>query len=163
MGAIPKFQVKNYYFTEKSSKNYTKSAQEKPLRSIIQKKSNILNFEDKILISNIISISKSINNLLLPIFKNWFIFCSEIHNYDTVSSSTDKWFKSSYRTDSYGKNSIIVSAINCWNETQNMLGGQSLKSLFIQPKSKTCLHKDASTNPNFVKILVENYIRVNTT
>ena len=44
-----------------------------------------------------------------------------------------------------------------------MLGGQSLKSLFIQPKSKTYLHKDASTNPTFVKILVENYIRVNTT
>ena len=49
------------------------------------KKSNILNFEDKILISNIIFISKSINNLLPPIFKNWFIFYSEIHNYDTVA------------------------------------------------------------------------------
>ena len=49
------------------------------------KKSNILNFEDKILISNIIFISKSIDNLLPSIFKNWFIFCSEIHNYETVS------------------------------------------------------------------------------
>ena len=58
------------------------------------KKSNILNFEDKTLISNIIFISKSINNLLRPIFKNWFIFCSEIHNYDTVSSSTDILFLS---------------------------------------------------------------------
>ena len=34
------------------------------------KKSNILNFEDKILISNAIFISKSINHLLPPIFKN---------------------------------------------------------------------------------------------
>ena len=34
-------------------------------------------------------------------FKNWFIFCSKIHNYDTVSSSADKLFKPSYRTDSY--------------------------------------------------------------
>ena len=49
------------------------------------KKINNLNFENKILISNIIFISKLINNLLPPIFKNWFIFCSEIHNYDTVS------------------------------------------------------------------------------
>ena len=57
------------------------------------KKSNILKFEDKILISNIF-ISKSINNLLPQIFKNWFIFCLEIHNYDTVSSSTDKLFLS---------------------------------------------------------------------
>ena len=93
------------------------------------KESNILNFEDKILISNVIFISKSINNLLPPIFKNWFIFCLENHNYDTVSSSTNKLFKPSCRTDSYGKNSIIVSAINCWNKTQNMLRGQSLKSL----------------------------------
>ena len=80
------------------------------------KKSNILNFEDKILISNIIFISKSIDNLLPSIFKNWFIFCSEIHNYETVSWWTDKLFKPSYRTDSYGKSSIIVSAINCWNK-----------------------------------------------
>ena len=96
--------------------------------STIQK-SNILNFEDKILISNIIFISKSINNLLPPIFKNWFISFAEIHNNDTVSSSTDKLFKSSYRTDFYGKNSIIVSVINCWNKTQSMSGGQSLNSL----------------------------------
>ena len=46
------------------------------------KKGSILKFEDKILIKNIIFISKSINNLLPPIFKNWFIFYSEIHNYD---------------------------------------------------------------------------------
>ena len=65
------------------------------------KKSNILNFEDKILISTIIFISKSINNLQPPIFINWFIFCSEIHNGDTFLSSTDKLFKPSYRTDSY--------------------------------------------------------------
>ena len=50
--------------------------------------------------------SKSINNLQPPIFKNWFIFCSNIHNYDTVPSSTDKLLilqlitKPSYRTDS---------------------------------------------------------------
>ena len=55
-------------------------------------KSNILKFEDKILISNIIFISKSINNLLPSIFKNWFIFSSEIYNYGTISSSTDKLF-----------------------------------------------------------------------
>ena len=45
--------------------------------SLLFKKSNILKFEDKILINNIIFISKSFNNLQSPIFKNWFIFCSE--------------------------------------------------------------------------------------
>ena len=34
------------------------------------------------------------------------------------------------------KTLIIVSAINCWNKTQNMLGVSHL-NLFIQPKLKT--------------------------
>ena len=82
-------------------------------------------------------ISKSINNLLPPIFKNWFIFCSDIHNYDTVSSSADKLFKPSYRTDSYGKNSVIIGANNYWNKTQNILKNQSL----YPNKIKTILAK----------------------
>ena len=32
-------------------------------------------------------------------------------NYQTVSSTADKIFKPSYRTDSYGKNSITIGAI----------------------------------------------------
>ena len=80
------------------------------------KKSKIPKFEYKILIGNITFISKSINNCLPPIFKSWFIFCSEIHNYDTVLSSIDKSFKPFCRTDSFGKNSIITSAINCWKK-----------------------------------------------
>ena len=50
--------------------------------SLLFKKISILKFEDKTLISNIIFISKSVNNLLPPIFKNWLIFCSDIHNYE---------------------------------------------------------------------------------
>ena len=106
--------------------------------SLLFEKSNILKFEDKILINNIIFISKSINNLQLPIFKNWFIFCSYIHKYDTVSSSADKLFRPSYRTDSYGRNSVIIGAINCWNKMQNILKNQSLKSLYPN-KIKTIL------------------------
>ena len=68
--------------------------------SLLFKKSDILKFQDKILINNIIFISKSINNLQPPVFRNWFIFCSDIDKYDTVSSSADKLFKPSYRTDS---------------------------------------------------------------
>ena len=94
-------------------------------------KTNNLKFEDEIIISNIIFISKSINNLLLPNFENWFIFCSEIHNYDTISSSTDKLFKLSYRADSHDKNSLTECATNSWNKTHNMLGGQSLNSLHL--------------------------------
>ena len=96
------------------------------------KKSNILNFEDKILISNAIFISKSINHLLPPIFKNWFISCSDIYNYDSASSSTHKLFKLSKRTDPYAWNSIIVNATHSWNKIQNMFGVSHL-NFFIQP------------------------------
>ena len=101
---------------------------------------NILKFEDKILIGNIMFVSESINNLLPPIFNNCFIFCSETHGYNTVLSSTDKLIKPSYRAHSYGKNSVVISAINCWNKTQSILDCQSLKSLYPS-KIKNILKK----------------------
>ena len=70
------------------------------------KQNNIVKFLEKILLGNIIFVSRSINNLLPPIFKNRFIFCSEIHNYNTVSSTADKLFKPSYRSDPYGKKTL---------------------------------------------------------
>ena len=85
---------------------------------------------NKILVNNIIFIIKSIHNILPPIFKCWFIFCSDIYNYDTVSSSADKLFKPSYRTDCYGKTSVFIVAINFWNKTQKILRNQSLRSLY---------------------------------
>ena len=92
------------------------------------KSNHILKFEDKILIENILFINKSLNNLLPPIFKNWFTFCSDVHNYQTVSSTSDKIFKPSYRTDSFGKNSITIGAINSWNKTQYQFRNLSLKT-----------------------------------
>ena len=90
-------------------------------------KSNlILKLEDKLLIENILFINKSFNNLLPPIFKRWFNFCSDVHNYQTISSAADKIFKPSYRTDSYGKNSITIGAINSWNNTQNRFSNLSV-------------------------------------
>ena len=72
--------------------------------SLLFKSNHILALEDKILIENILFIKKSFNNLLPPIFKSWFTFCSDVHNYQTVSSTANKIFQPSYRTDSYGKN-----------------------------------------------------------
>ena len=63
---------------------------------------HILKLEDKILIEIILFISKSFNILLPPVFKSWFAFWSDVHNYHTVSSSADEIFKPSYRTDCYG-------------------------------------------------------------
>ena len=96
--------------------------------SLLFKCNHFLKFEDKILIANILFIHKSLNNLLPPIFKNWFTFCSDVHNYQTVSSTSDKIFKPSYRTDSFGKNSITIGAINSWNKTQYQFRNLSLKT-----------------------------------
>ena len=78
--------------------------------SPIFKSNHILKLENKILIENILFISKSLNSLLPPIFKNWFTFCSDVHNYQTVLSTCDKIFKPSNSTDSFEKNSINIGA-----------------------------------------------------
>ena len=48
------------------------------------KSNDILKLENKILIENILFINKSLNNLLPPIFKSWFTFCSDVHNYHSL-------------------------------------------------------------------------------
>ena len=75
------------------------------------RKAAVLKFKDKINLENILFISKSINNLLPSLFNNWFVFSSDTHKYNTSWSSNDKLQKYSYRTNTYCKNSIIVSAI----------------------------------------------------
>ena len=81
------------------------------------------------------------------------MFCSDIRIYHTVSSSTHKLSKLAYRIDSYGKNSIIISATDCSNEIQNMLGAKSRK--FIYPtKSKNVITKEK---------VVEDCIRIDDT
>ena len=109
------------------------------------KSNHILKLEDKILIENILFINKSLNNLLPPIFKNWFTFCSDVHNYQTVSSTSDKIFKPSYRTDSFGKNSITIGAINSWNKTQYQFRDLSLKT-YSPSKIKSLLSKKCIEN-----------------
>ena len=111
-----------------------------PHSSLLFKSNNIVKLEDKILIENILFINKSFNNLLPPIFKSWSTFCSEVHNYQTISSTADKIFKPSYRTDSYGKNSINIGAINSWNKTQHQFSNLSLKT-YSPTKIKSLLFK----------------------
>ena len=113
--------------------------------SALFKSNHILKLEEKILIENILFINKSFNNLLPPIFKSWFIFCSDVHNYQTVSSTVNKISKPSYRTDSYGKNSITVGAIDSWNKTQHQFSDLSLKT-YSSTKIKNLLFKKCIEN-----------------
>ena len=101
---------------------------------------HILKLEDKIFIENMIFINKSVNNLLPPIFKSWFTFYSDLHNYHTGSSTAEKLFKPSYKTDSYGKNSIFLGAINSWNKNQHQFSNLSLKT-FSPTKIRSLLFK----------------------
>ena len=52
------------------------------------KKQNLLKFEDKIQIENVLLVSRYFNNILPSIFDNWFTLCSDIHNYNTAASFT---------------------------------------------------------------------------
>ena len=96
--------------------------------SLLFKSNHILKLEDKILTVNILFINKSFNNLLLPLFKSWFTFCFDVHNYQAVSSTIDKILEPSYGTDSYGKSSITIKAYNNWNKPQNQFSYLLLKT-----------------------------------
>ena len=85
------------------------------------KRSFILKFSDKVSLENTLFVSKSINNLLPSRFNDWFLFSSDQHNYETSWSSLGNLHKPSYKTNLYDKNSIIVSAINTWNNSQKLL------------------------------------------
>ena len=93
------------------------------------RKTFALKFKDMINLEKILFIRKSINNLLPSLFNNWFVFSSEIHKYNTSWSSNDKRQIYSYGTNAYGKNSITVSAIESWNNSQNYLKTISLRLL----------------------------------
>ena len=108
--------------------------------SLLFKKQNLLKFEDKIQLENVLLVSKYFNNILPSIFDKWFTLCSYIHNYNTAASSTGKLFKSSFRTNLYGKNSVTISAVNAWSKIQTAFGNVILKNL-TTTQIKTLLPK----------------------
>ena len=99
---------------------------------------HILKLEDKILIENILFISKSFNNLLPPIFKSWFTFCSDVYNYHT--DSMIRYLNSPIELILMEKKSITLGAINSWNKTQHQFSDLSLKT-FSPTKIKSLLFK----------------------
>ena len=84
-------------------------------------KQNLLKFEDKIQLENVLLVSKYFDNILPSIFDNWFILFSDMHNYNTTASLTGKLFKPSFRTILNEKHSITLSAVNAWNKIQKAL------------------------------------------
>ena len=89
----------------------------------------ILKFQDKICLENVLFVSKSLNNLTLSVFRTWFSFSSDQHNYETLSSTQGNLTKLFYKTNRYGKYSITVSAVESWNKIQKQLKDMLLKDL----------------------------------
>ena len=102
------------------------------------RKQNLLKFEDKIQLENVLLVSKYFNNILPSVFEKWFTLCSEIHKYNTAASSTGKLFKPPFRTNLYGKNSVTISAVNAWNKIQTAFENVILKN-FTTTQIKTIL------------------------
>ena len=99
---------------------------------LLFKKSFILKFLDKVNLEN--TVSKSINNLLPTYFSDSFLFSSDQHNYETSWSYHGNLQKPSYKTNIYDKDSIVLSAINAWNDSHKLL--KILSDIYFLIKSK---------------------------
>ena len=77
--------------TKKTHQNNIISAFKIPFKSFFSEK-YLLKFSDKTMIYNIIFISKILNNMLLPIFKNCFQFCYNTHTKNISSQIIWKVF-----------------------------------------------------------------------
>ena len=88
-----------------------------------------LKFQDKICLENVLFVSKSLYNLTPTVFRTWFSFSSDQHNYETSSSTQGNLTKLFYKTNRYGKYSITVSAVESWNKIQKQLKDVLLKDL----------------------------------
>ena len=77
---------------------------------------------EKILLDN-----KCMNNLLQPIFIDWFTFVSLQNTYRSSSWTKEKLFKPLFKTIFFGKKSVIFSDIQSLNKAKQKL--ESLKTL----------------------------------
>ena len=81
---------------------------------------NILKFDEKITIGNILFVSKTINRQVIPILYAWFTFSGNLHRDKTCWSLTNHLNVQTLWTQKYGHFSIRTSAIRSWNYTQDM-------------------------------------------
>ena len=96
------------------------------------------------MVDNILFISKALNNILPPIFKNWFQLCYNIHHYSTTSYVKVHLQKKSFKTNNFGKFSVTVSAIDSWNKMQDQIGEST---------------KSSQTKQNFKCLLTDKFIK----
>ena len=109
--------------------------------SPLVKESFIFKFQDKICLGNTLFLSKSLNNLTPSVFNTWFGFSSDQQNCENSISSQGNLIKLFYNSNSCGKYSITVSAVESWNKIQKQLKNMLLKDL--------CLNEIKTVYSNF--------------
>ena len=88
-----------------------------------------LKFSNMTMTDNVLFISKELNNICPPIFKNWFQFCYNIHHYSTSSMKGHLHKKTFNMNYDFGKVSVNVSVVDSWNKIQVQMGEIALKDL----------------------------------
>ena len=139
------FNISREYLVCKKALRYISFRRQDCNSSPLFFKLNSVKFEVKILLENVLLVSKYINNPLSQVFDKRFTFCSNIHNCETVPSTAGKLSKLSFRTKFYGKTSITASATNSWNKAQTAFSDATLKNL-TSNKFKVLLSKKCFEN-----------------
>ena len=110
------------YYTKKKAIRIISFQPRNSHSSHFLQKNSILKFSDKAVIDNILFISKALNNMLTPIFKNWFQFCYNIHHYSANFSIKGHLHRKSFRANNFGNFSVTVSVIGSWSKMQDQMG-----------------------------------------
>ena len=97
--------------------------------SALFKQNIILKFQDNMCLENILFVSKLLNKLTPSVFRTWFSFSSDEHNYGISSSAQGNLAKLICKTNRSGKYSITVSAVELWKKIQKQLKDIQLKDL----------------------------------
>ena len=63
---------------------------------------------DKISVENCLFVSKSLNNQLLEVFNNCFVFSSDTHRFETLCSEKGMLKVKSFNTKSYSKEAVYI-------------------------------------------------------
>ena len=99
-------------------------------------KNNILKFNDKTTLENILFVNKAINRQVPPIFYDWVTFSGDLNRYETCWSVNDHLNIPTFRTQKYGHFSIRASTIYSWNSMQNPL----IKNLSLKNSTSKTLN-----------------------
>ena len=80
------------------------------------KQNSCIKFQDKIGVENVLFVRKYLNNLSPTVFNTCFTFSSDQHSYETSDSTQADLVKLFSKTNSYGKDSITVNAVESWSK-----------------------------------------------